>query len=162
MPFLLPGDFSGEGVNSLHRLPPAAVPFVSNHNAIPQAFPLSSRFFHASLSLHGSYSFPVKSKKRAGKADTARPFLPGVALGVLRGRMVVVLHNYSLPEGNPSGLPHARRCASRMKRPVRSLANTSGSGYKKRAGSAATPPARGTVPRRYHRISETRSSFLPL
>ena len=31
----------------------------------------------------------------------------------------------------------------------------------KRAGSAATPPPGGTVPRRYHRISETRSSFCP-
>lgn len=42
----------------------------------------------------------------------------GCSVRVFRGRMVVVLHNSPLPEGNPSGLPHARRCASRMKRPV--------------------------------------------
>ncbi len=78
MPFLLPGDFSGEGVNSLHRLPPAAVPFVSNHNAIPQAFPLSSRFFHTSLSLHGSYSFPVKSKKGQEKQTQPGLFCPAL------------------------------------------------------------------------------------
>lgn len=35
---------------------------------------------------------------------------------VLRGRMGVVLHNSPLPEGFPSGLPHARRCAFRIKR----------------------------------------------
>ena len=106
---------------------------------LPAFLALFPRFALASWLLF----IPGEKQKRAGKADTARPFLPGVALGVLRGRMVVVLHNnYPLPEGNPSGLPHARRCASRMKRPVRSLANTSGSGYKKRAGSARTPPAR--------------------
>lgn len=113
-----------------------------NPASLPAFFALFPHFALASWLLF----IPGEKQKRAGKANTARPFLPGVALGVLRGRMVVVLHNSPLPEGNPSGLPHARRCASRMKRPVRSLANTSGSGYKKRAGSAATPPARRDSP----------------
>ena len=36
--------------------------------------------------------------------------------GVLRGRMVIVLHNSILPEEFSSGRPHARRYASRIKR----------------------------------------------
>lgn len=51
-----------------------------------------------------------------------------------------------LPEGNPSGLPHARRCASRMKRPMRSLANASGSGYKKGGECSNTPRPAGQSP----------------
>lgn len=36
-------------------------------------------------------------------------------MGVLRGRMVVVLHNYTLPGSKPPWTPkNARRCASRI------------------------------------------------
>lgn len=130
------GNITPAGGGSVHQQPQRKAAI------LPAFLALFPRFVLASWLLF----IPGEKQKRAGKADTARPFLPGVALGVLRGRMVVVLHNYPLPEGNPSGLPHARRCASRMKRPVRSLANTSGSGYKKRAGSARTPPARRDSP----------------
>ena len=65
--------------------------------------------------------------------------LPSCRDRVFRGRMGVVLHNSILPEGNPSGLPHARRCASRMKRPWGTLANAVISEQKKPGKSPRLP-----------------------
>ena len=58
--------------------------------------PTGALVFHVSISRHSP------------------ALLPSCRDRVFRGRMGVVLHNSILPEGNPSGLPHARRCASRI------------------------------------------------
>ena len=83
--------------------------------------PTGALVFHVSISRHSP------------------ALLPSCRDRVFRGRMVVVLRNSILPEGNPSGLPHARRCASRMKRPWGTLANAVISEQKKPGKSPRLP-----------------------
>ena len=69
---------------------------------------------------------------------------------------------YALPLMRRGGLAYSLRSTqeSRVGCLAPPLANASASGYKKRAGSASTLSARGTVPRQNHR-SET-VKVLPL
>ena len=73
----------------------------SNHNAKPQSFPLFSRFFHASFSLHAPYSFSrLKAKKERKSRHSPAHFCPELARG-LRGKIGVVTQLRPLPKGLP-------------------------------------------------------------